>query len=65
MNNDVQSIIKSPYQKVNFSEEQIVEFMRCADPVTGPEYFMSNYFYIQHPVKGKMLYQPFSINGNL
>jgi hypothetical protein len=65
MNNDVQSIIKSPYQKVNFSEEQIVEFMKCADPVTGPEYFMSNYFYIQHPVKGKMLYRPFEYQRKL
>jgi hypothetical protein len=65
MNNDVQSIIKSPYQKVNFSEEQIVEFMRCADPDTGPEYFMSNYFYIQHPVRGKMLYQPFEYQRKL
>jgi hypothetical protein len=59
------SIIKSPYQKVNFSEEQIVEFMKCADPDTGPEYFMSNYFYIQHPVKGKMLYQPFEYQRKL
>jgi hypothetical protein len=65
MNNDVQSIIKSPYQKVNFSEEQIVEFMKCADPVTGPEYFMSNYFYIQHPVRGKLLYQPFEYQRKL
>lgn len=60
-----ESIIKSPYQKVNFSEEQIIEFMKCADPDTGPEYFMSNYFYIQHPVKGKMLYQPFEYQQRL
>jgi hypothetical protein len=59
------SIIKSPYQKVNFSEDQIVEFMKCADPDSGPEYFMSNYFYIQHPVKGKMLYQPFEYQQRL
>lgn len=64
-NNDTTSIIKSPYQKVNFSEDQIVEFMKCADPDTGPEYFMSNYFYIQHPVKGKMLYQPFEYQQRL
>jgi len=64
-NNDTASIIKSPYQKVNFSEEQIVEFMRCADPDTGPEYFISNYFYIQHPVRGKMLYQPFEYQRKL
>jgi len=59
------SIIKSPYQKVNMTEDQIMEFARCADPVTGPEYFMSNYFYIQHPVKGKMLYEPFEYQRKL
>jgi hypothetical protein len=42
-----------------------MEFARCADPVTGPEYFMSNYFYIQHPVKGKMLYHPFEYQQRL
>jgi hypothetical protein len=62
---DNNSIIKNPYQRVNFTEEQIVEFMKCADPDTGPEYFMSNYFYIQHPVKGKLLYQPFAYQQKL
>ena len=60
-----ESIIKSPYQKVNMTEDQIMEFARCADPVTGPEYFMSNYFYIQHPVQGKMLYSPFEYQQRL
>jgi len=60
-----ESIIKSPYQKVNMTEDQIVEFARCADPVTGPKYFMSNYFYIQHPVQGKILYKPFEYQSRL
>ena len=59
------SIIKSPYQKVNMTEDQILEFARCADPESGPEYFMSNYFYIQHPVQGKMLYSPFEYQQRL
>ena len=59
------TIIKSPYQKVNFSEEEITEFVKCADPVNGPQYFMDNYFYIQHPVKGKMLYHPFAYQVKL
>jgi len=64
MPNDA-NIIKTPYQKVNFTEKQIQEFVKCADPDTGPEYFMSNYFYIQHPVKGKMLYVPFEYQQRL
>jgi hypothetical protein len=59
------SIIKSPYQKVNMTEDQIMEFVKCADPVTGPQYFMDNYFYIQHPTKGKMLYHPFAYQVKL
>jgi len=26
------TIIKSPYQKVNMTEEEISEFIKCADP---------------------------------
>lgn len=59
------SIVKSPYQSVNMTEDQILEFVKCADPVTGPQYFMDNYFYIQHPVKGKMLYHPFEYQVKL
>ncbi len=67
MNNAInpQSIIKSPYQRVNMTEEQIREFVKCADPVDGPRYFMDNYFYIQHPTKGKMLYHPFEYQTRL
>lgn len=59
------SIVKSPYQQVNMTEDQIIEFVRCADPVTGPQYFMDHYFFIQHPVKGKMLYHPFEYQKKL
>jgi len=66
MNRPVETaIIKSPYQKVNMTEDQIMEFVKCADPVDGPRYFMDNYFYIQHPVKGKMLYHPFKYQERL
>ena len=59
------SIVKSPYRKASYSEKQIIEFAKCADPVTGPQYFMDNYFYIQHPTKGKMLYHPFDYQKRL
>ena len=59
------SIIKSPYQSVNMTEDQILEFAKCADPVAGPQYFMDNYFFIQHPTKGKMLYHPFEYQVKL
>jgi hypothetical protein len=66
MNRPIETaIIKSPYQKVNMTEEEIGEFIKCADPVTGPQYFMDHYFYIQHPTKGKMLYHPFEYQKRL
>jgi len=42
---------------MEYTIEQIQEFRKCADPVTGPEYFLTNYFMIQHPVSGPQLMQ--------
>ena len=58
-------IIKKAHQTESFTEQQILEVARCADPVNGPQYFMDNYFYIQHPVRGKMLYHPYEYQKKL
>lgn len=58
-------LVKKPHQLSAFNKEQLEEFVKCSDPITGPEYFMSNYFYIQHPTKGRMLYQPFDYQKRL
>ena len=58
-------LVKSAYKKQEFTEQQIEEFAACADPVTGPEYFMRNFFYIQHPVQGKMKYNPWEFQERL
>jgi len=52
-------LVKKAHSPTIFSEQQIEEFMRCADPVTGPTYFLDNFFYIQHPTRGRMLLHPF------
>jgi len=59
------AIIRNPYQKMAMTPEQIAEFVKCADPVSGPRYFMSNYFYIQHPTKGAIQYIPFEYQERL
>ena len=59
------AIVKTPHRKENFTENQIIEFAKCADPIDGPAYFMDNYFYIQHPTRGKMLYHPFEYQKRL
>lgn len=58
-------LVKPAHKQETFTEKQILEIARCADPINGPQYFMSNFFYIQHPVKGKMLYQPFDYQKKL
>lgn len=66
MNNSLENtLIKKPYISSTFNEEELTEFIKCADPITGPRYFISNYFYIQHPVRGKLLYKPYQYQTEL
>lgn len=59
------AIIKTPYSKMSYTEQQIREIARCSDPETGPQYFMDNYFFIQHPTKGAIQYHPFEYQERL
>jgi len=58
-------LIKKAHRKTEFTSEQLQEFKKCADPKTGPEYFMSNFFSIQHPVHGNMKYIPYDYQKRL
>jgi hypothetical protein len=58
-------LVKTPHKREVYTEQQIQEFARCADPVDGPMYFMDNFFYIQHPTRGRMLYHPFDYQRRL
>lgn len=57
-------LVKRAYAKVSYTKEQIDELRACMDPVTGPEYFITNFMYIQHPLRGreKLLLYPFQID---
>jgi len=59
------ALVKKPYQRLRYSIDQLEEFSRCAHPITGPKYFLSNYFYVQHPTKGKILYKPYEYQNRL
>jgi hypothetical protein len=59
------TLVKAPYRRHHWTDEQLAEFMACADPATGPQYFMDHFFHIQHPTKGKMLYHPFDYQKRL
>ncbi len=58
-------LIKKPNTIESFTAQQIHEMVRCSDPTTGPEYFLENYFYIQHPVRGRMQYVPYEYQKRL
>lgn len=58
MTTDV-TLIKAPHKVSNYTNAQLKELARCADPINGPYYFMQNFFYIQHPVKGRIKYNPY------
>ena len=58
-------LIKRPHQKLSYTDQQVKEMLSCMDPISGPEYFMSNFFHIQHPTRGQMLYQPFEYQKQL
>ena len=46
-------LVKRAYSKVSYTKEQIDELKACMDPDSGPEYFIANFMYIQHPVRGR------------
>ena len=59
------SLIKKAYKKQSYTYQQLREFAACADPITGPEYFLRNFFYIQHPTRGKLQFDPFPYQEDL
>ena len=65
MSFDSSSLAKAPYRRQNYTKQQLAEFAACADPVTGPEYFLSNFYYIQHPTQGKLLFKPYEYQKRL
>ena len=60
------SLIKDPYVKTVFkTQQELDDFIKCCDPNTGYLYFMDNFFYIQHPTRGSMVYHPYDYQKRL
>jgi len=58
-------LTKKANQKETYTEEQIRGLVSCMDPSNGHHFFMKNYFHIQHPVKGKLLFDPYHYQTEL
>lgn len=59
------SLVKGAYTKTSYDNQKIIEFKKCLDPKTGYEYFLRNFYYIQHPVTGRELFNPFPYQEEL
>lgn len=58
-------LTKKAHTKESFTEQQIQDLLACSNEDTGYHYFCNQFFYIQHPVKGKLLFQPFEYQTKL
>jgi len=59
------TLVKQGYSKVAYTDDTILDFKNCADPVSGALYFMENHMKIQHPTKGAMSFAPFDYQYEL
>jgi len=59
------ALVKTPHKTLNYTHKQLQEFAKCADPINGPYYFMENFFYIQHPTRGRLKYEPYDYQDRL
>jgi len=59
------NLIKKANATQRWTDEDVEHMLKCSDPITGPKYFLDNFFFIQHPTKGKIQYKPFDYQKRL
>lgn len=63
---DENQFIKPAYQKTEFkTQQELAEFMKCVNPISGFLYFLQTHYWIQHPTKGAMVFQPYEYQIDL
>ena len=58
-------LVKKAHSTQKFTEQDIENLLQCSDPINGPHYFLEHFFHIQHPIKGKLLYEPYEYQRRL
>ena len=58
-------LVKKPHSKTTYTEDHKIQLSLCVDPEDGPLYFMKNFFYIQHPTRGRIQFVPFDYQEEL
>ena len=59
------NLVKRAHVTQRWTEQDIEHMIKCSDPITGPRYFLNNFFFIQHPTKGKIQYKAFNYQDRL
>ena len=64
--NSAPSLVKDPYVKTHFkTQQELDDFVKCCDPIDGYKFFMDNFFMIQHPTRGAIVYHPYGYQRKL
>ena len=58
-------LIKKANKRETFTNEQVEDLLKCSDQKDGYMYFARNFAYIQHPVRGKLLFDPYEYQTRL
>ncbi|NDG32882.1 hypothetical protein EB118_22790, partial [bacterium] len=58
-------LVKNANVQQKWTQQEIDDLIACSDQKLGPHYFLKKFFYIQHPVKGKLLFEPFDYQRRL
>jgi hypothetical protein len=58
-------LTKKAHTKEKFTEQEVQDMAQCMDPTLGYLHFAKNFFHIQHPVKGKIKFEPFEYQERL
>ena len=59
------NLVKKAHVTQRWTEQDIEHMLKCQDMETGPRYFLDNFFFIQHPTKGKIQYKAFDYQERL
>ena len=57
--------VKKAHITSEYTKETLSELELCSDPANGHMYFITNYGYIKHPSRGKIVYKPFNYQYRL
>lgn len=58
-------VSKNPNRKDEYTEKELEELAKCASKKGGYLYFAKNFAYIQHPLYGRVLFQPYDFQEGL